>query len=201
MLTSLWSERARSAARRRNPHAGFTLIEVTVAMLILMIGMISLSAAIGFALKMSNRGNKVTNTKLLVVSILEQMETLRNTKQLTFKQIRNTGQPDDPDASRPFPGFPSTFSAVSTSPGPDGIFGTADDLVDAGADGLYGTQDDFTNQGLTRMGFSRKIVITSLSDSMKKVEVTLKYASSTGKLEETIGISYLNDDARSNFVP
>ena len=36
--------------------------------------------------------SSVTNTKLLAVSMLEQMETLRDTNNLTFGQIANVGQ-------------------------------------------------------------------------------------------------------------
>lgn len=190
---------AESAARRR--EAGFTLLEMSVALVVMLVGLMALSAAIGYALTVSNRGRNVTNTKLMVVSVLEQMETLRNTKQLTFGQISNAGQVDDTGAARPFSGFPTDYTAVSMNPGPDGIFGTNDDLTDAGADGVYGTPDDFTNRNLGRLGYSRKIVITPLSDNLKRIEVTLRYPGASGKAETMVGISYLNNDARSNFVP
>lgn len=203
MSASSLSERARphAAPGSRGPEAGFTLLEISVSMVVLMIGLMTLSAAIGYALSISNRGGKVTNTKLMIVSILEQMETLRNTKQLTFGQISNEGQVDNTGAERPFAGFPTTFAPVSTEPGPDGLFGTGDDLINAGPDGVYGTEDDFTDNSLARDGYSRKITITPLSDNLKRIEVTLTFAGSHGKVETMSGVGYLNNDARANFVP
>ena len=77
------------------------------------------------------------------------METLRNTGQLTFGQIRNQGQPtDDTGATRPFAGFPTGFQKLSINPGPDGIFGTDDDLISPGPNpnSVYGDGDDFLDR-------------------------------------------------------
>ncbi len=182
-------------------EAGFTLIEMVIAMLIMLIGLLALAATIAFALAVSNKGRSVTNTKLLVVSILEQMETLRNTKQLTYGQISNAGHVDDTGATDNFAGFPNDFRDVSINPGPDGIFGTSDDLIDAGPDHTYGTNDDFVNTALARPGYSRQIVITPLSDNLKKIQVTLKFPRQGGGTDSIVGISYLNNDAHSNFLP
>lgn len=184
-----------------NSQAGFTLIEMVVAMLIMMIGLLALAATISFALVVSNKGRSVTNTKLLVVSILEQMETLRNTKQLTYGQISNGGQVDDTGSTQSFAGFPTDFIEVSINPGPDGIFGTTDDLVDAGPDKTYGTADDFVNPSLARPGYTRQILITPLSDNLKKIQVTLRSPRPGGGVDSMVGISYLNNDAHSNFLP
>lgn len=183
---------------------GFTLLETIVAMLMMMVGMLGLASAISMSLMVSNRGRNVTNTKLLIVSVLEQMEMLRNTRQLTYGQISNTGDAGlaiVPQGGQNFGGFPNTFQPVSTNPGPDGIFGTADDLVDAGANGNYGDGDDFTNPSLARPGYTRQILITNLSGTLKRIQVTVRYPSASGQVEEQTGISYLNDDSRSNFRP
>jgi len=182
--------------------AGFTLLETIIAMLVLMIGMLGLASAISMSLMVSNRGRTVTNSKLLIVSALEQMEMLRNTGQLTYAQIANAGDPallNPPDGAMPFNGFPNTFLRVSANPGPDGIAGTNDDLLDAGPDRVYGTLDDFTNPALARAGYERQILITNLSATLKRIEVTLRYPGSTGQVETLQGVSYLNDDDNSNF--
>lgn len=188
-----------SAAARS--EAGFTLIEMTVALVVLLIGLLGMASAIGYGLMASNRGRNVTNTKLLVVSILEQMETLRNTRELTFGQISNAGAVDNSGSTRTFNGFPTDFQPVSINPGPDGIFGTTDDLVDPGADGNYGTGDDAVNQTLARPGYTRRVRITSLSADLKKIEVTLRYPGGRGEEQEMIAVSYLNNDARNNYRP
>src|ERR1041385_3017151 len=105
---------------------------MAVATLILTVGLLALAGSIGYAIAVSNKGRNLTNTKLVAVSMLEQMETLRNTGRLTFGQIANTGSPDldNTGATRNFTGFPTGFQPVSINPGPDGIFGTSDDLID-----------------------------------------------------------------------
>lgn len=189
-----------AAAASRHSESGFSMLEMTVAMLILLIGLLGLEAVIGSALLATNAGRNVTNTKLLVVSVLEQMETLRNTRQLTYGQIANQGEVDNVGAARPFGGFSTGFQPVSINPGPDGMHGTGDDLVAAGADGYYGTTDDTTDPALARPGITRQIVITPLSANLKQVSVTLRYPTDNGRIRTQLGISYLNNDARSNFL-
>ena len=198
--------RAKPATQRRT-DAGFTLLETTVAMLVLMIGLLGLASALAFSLKVTNSGRNVTNSKLLIVSVLEQMETLRNTRQLNFCQFNNAGSADLANCPAipgmpPFSGFASGFQPVTTNPGPDGIFGTGDDLLDAGRDNVYGTADDFTNPALGIPGFTRQILITNLSPTLKRIEVTLQSSGGgPGGLSNIVGVSYLNDNAHSNFTP
>lgn len=175
------------------------MLETVVAMMVLSVALLGVASTIGYALMVSNSGRGVTNTKLLVVSVLEQMETLRNNGQLTFGQIANTGNVDNSGGGT-FAGFPTGFNDVSTNPGPDGIFGTSDDLIDAGADGVYGTGDDFTNTNLIRVGYSREIVITNLSNQLKRIQVTLRYSANGGVRKELVGVSYLNDNTHSNYL-
>jgi prepilin-type N-terminal cleavage/methylation domain-containing protein len=201
MQTNMSNDNPGMARASGHSQAGFTLIEMVVAMLVMTIGLLAVAATIAFALSVSNKGRSVTNTKLLVVSILEQMETLRNTKQLTYGQISTAGQVDNVGATQSFAGFPDDFREVSINPGPDGIFGTTDDLLDAGPDQDYGTDDDFVNPSLARPGYTRQIVITALSPNLKKIQVTLKSPRQGGGFDSMVGISYLNNDAHSNFLP
>ncbi|HEV7396184.1 MAG TPA: prepilin-type N-terminal cleavage/methylation domain-containing protein [Pyrinomonadaceae bacterium] len=176
---------------------GFTLFEMVVAMLVLSIGLLGVASAISYALMASNRGRGVTNAKMLVVSALEQMETLRNTGQLNFQEISNSQV-----SGSTFRGFPSDFRDVSTVPGPDGVFGTADDLSTApGPDGNYGTTDDVRDMTRARPGVYRQILVTDLNPLLKKITVTLRYGPNGNEVKELVGISYLNDDAHSNYIP
>jgi hypothetical protein len=172
---------------------------MVIAMLVLTVGLIGLAGSIGFAMTVSNKGRNITNTKLLVVSILEQMETLRNTQELTFGQIANAGEVDNTGASRDFNGFPAGPQPISVNPGPDGIFGTSDDLIHPGLDNTYGTGDDFTDTALAVANYSRQISITSLSSNLKRIEVTIRYPDAGGQMRELKAVSYLNNDARANF--
>lgn len=202
MPTAISSSQISPAEKRsRKSDGGFSLLEVAVALVILTVGMLAVASAIGYALMASNNGRGVTNTKLLVVSVLEQMETLRDTQELTFGQIANTGQVYNTGTTRTFAGFPTGFMPVSTNPGPDGIFGTADDLTDAGPDGIYGNADDFTNAALARPGVTRQVVISSLSRNLKRIQVTINYSANGGDTKQLVGVSYLNDDWNGNYVP
>ncbi len=192
-------------SRRRNNTAvnkserGFSLLEMVVAMGILSAGLLVVASTIGYALLVSNGGRGITNTKLLIVSVLEQMETLRNTETLQFGQIANVGQVDNSGATRQFAGFPTDFVPVATNPGPDGIFGT---IEDAGPDGLFGTSDDVVDAGPgeVRQGVTRQILITPLSPNLKRIQVTLRYSPKGGDVKEIVGVSYLNDNSRSNYI-
>lgn len=152
-------------------------------MVILTVGLLGVASAISYALTTSNSGRGLTNAKLLVVSALEQMETLRNSGELNFDEISNSQV-----SGSSFTGFPATFMAVSTVPGPDFVFGTADD-------------PGLTDSTQAYPGVTRQILITSLSPTMKKIQVTLQYAPGGGASRQLVCVSYLNDDAHGNFVP
>jgi prepilin-type N-terminal cleavage/methylation domain-containing protein len=93
--------------RSHRLEGGFSLLEMVVAMMILSVGLLGVASAIGYALMASNSGRGITNAKMLVVSALEQMETLRNTGQLNFDEISNSQV-----SGSSFTGFPNTFIAV-----------------------------------------------------------------------------------------
>jgi prepilin-type N-terminal cleavage/methylation domain-containing protein len=202
MLARSRNRRSHSIGKtNRSPESGFSLLEMLVAILIMTTALLGMASAISYALMASNRGRGVTNAKMLVVSILEQMETLRDTRALTFDEISNSQV-----TGSSFTGFPyssTTFLPVSTIPGPDGVFGTADDLIDAGPDGVYGTTDDFTNPNRARPGVQRQILITAFPTNpfIKKITVTLRYSVGNGKTVNLVGISYLNDDAHGTYIP
>ena len=187
--------------QKRTTDRGFSLLEMVVAMGILTVGLLGVAASIGYALMVTNGARNVTNSKLLIVSVLEQMETLRDTGELSFGQIANVGQVVNTGGVRDFTGFEATFQPVSMTPGPDGIFGTADDLIDPGSDGIYGTADDVTKPTLARPGVTRQILITQLGPQLKRIQVTLRYAPRGGDQKELVGVSYLNDDSHGNYIP
>jgi hypothetical protein len=135
----------------------------------------------------------LTSAKLSIIASIEEVESLRNTRRLEYKQIENVGEVDNTDAPNVFNGFSTGFKQISISPGTD------DDLSTApGVDGKWGTSDDVINSSLARDGYSRQIAITNLpgGDSIKKVEVTFRYPASNGAIGEIRGVSYLNDEFR-----
>lgn len=201
MQVLMLNNKSRRGPLRKQIHSesGVTILEMVVAMLILTVGLLGLAASIGYAVTVSNKGRNVTNTKLLVVSLLEQMETLRNTEQLTFGQIANAGAVDNTGALKQFPGFPVDFRPLSINPGPDGIFGTTDDLISPGPNNIYGDYDDKVEPSWEMVGYQRKITITNLSANLKRIEVTVSYPDAGGLVHNLVAVSYLNNDTRSNF--
>jgi prepilin-type N-terminal cleavage/methylation domain-containing protein len=188
--TNMSNSLSRSSERSRQSAAGFSLLEMVIAMFILTIGLLAVAQAISYSLMASNRGRGVTNAKMLIVSMLEQIETLRDTGQLHFNEISNSQV-----LGSTFTGFPDTFQPVSTVPGADGVFGTADDLIDP-ATGQ-------TNPALARPGVTRKVIITTLPDNdyLKKIEVTLRYSPNGGEMKELVCYGYLNDNEHGNYIP
>jgi len=180
-------------------EAGFTLVEAVVAILLLTIGLIGTAAAITYALEFGSISRNVSSGKAFVVASIEEVETLRNARRLKFRQFGNVGNVNNTGATNPFNGFSVGFKEVSTEPGRDGVNGTDDDLIHKGADNVWGTADDFVNESFIRSGFERQIEITNLSDSLKRVEIRIRYMGRAGKIGEIGGVSYLNDEARMTY--
>jgi prepilin-type N-terminal cleavage/methylation domain-containing protein len=185
----VWTSSSNSPGGARGAHggeSGFTLLEMVMAMVIMMIGLLSLAQVLGYALSVSNRGRGVTNAKLLVISMLEQVENLRNTGQLTYGQLANPDDVDNNGGTFDFGGFQTGFHAVPIEPGPDGI---------------YGTSDDPTADSQVYQGFERQVEISPLGEgnNLKKIVVTLRYKQG-GATQTMTGTSYLNNDTRSNVL-
>ena len=175
---------SRAISRRRSQgEAGFSLVEMVVATFILTVGLLGLASAIGYSLMASNSGRGLTNAKLLVVSALEQMETLRNSGQLNFAEISNVHV-----LGSSFSNFPTTFLPVSKVPGPDFVYGTMDD-------------PGRTDPNFAVIGVTRQILIEELSPTLKRIQVTLEYSPSGGTKQQLVCSSFLNDDSHGNYVP
>jgi type II secretory pathway pseudopilin PulG len=196
MLMSNNPKQKKNSNSTNRDEKGFSLIEAVVAILIITIGLIGTAAAITYALEFSAISRNVSNAKLVIVSTIEEIESLRNTRRLDFKQIANAGAVDNNGTPNSFNGFSSGYKEVSLNPGPDGVNGTDDDLRNWGADETYGTADDFDDPALVRSGYVREITITNMNTTLKKVEIKVRYFGTGGKIGEIRGVSYINDEAR-----
>lgn len=171
----------RNSPRVSRDESGFTLVEAVFAIFVLTIGLVGTAAAITYALQYGAISRNVTKAKLMVVASFEEIETLRNSRRLDYKQIANVGGVDNQDVSNPFDGFSTGFREIAGNPG---------------ADGVYGTADDIANTSPSSKSFSRQITITSISSSIKRVEVKVRYPGNGETIGEITGVSYLNDEAR-----
>lgn len=187
-----------TATKVGNGEAGFTMIEAVVAIFILTTAMIGTAAAITFALEFGAISKNVSNAKLVIVSSIEEIESLRNSRRLDYKQIANAGSVDNTDVDNPFTGYVTGFQPVSLSPGEDGVNGTADDLIGPGPDSVFGTGDDAADSDLERIGYTRQIEITTLSGQtdIKRIKITVRYFGAADKVGEISGVAYLNNEAR-----
>ena len=144
----------------RRDESGFTLVEAVIAIFILTIGLVGTAAAITYALQYGAISRNVTKAKLMVVASFEEVESLRNSRRLDYKQIANVGGVDNEGVSNPFNGFSTDFREIPGNPGTDGVYGTEDDIADTSP---------------SRKGFSRQITISNISSSIKKIEVKVRY--------------------------
>lgn len=192
----MWNKKTQKLKAAAPSEAGFTLIEAVVAILVLTIGLMGTAAAITYALEYGSISRNVSNAKAIIITSIEEIETLRNARRLKFQQIANAGNVDNTGVTEPFNGFSTGLQEISLDPGADGVNGTDDDLIGKGLDGVFGTPDDAVDPTLVRAGYRRQIVITNLSDSLKRVEITVQYLGRAGTQGEIRGVCYLNDEAR-----
>lgn len=174
------TEQIQNSGLRRG-ESGFTLVEAVIAIFILTIGLVGTAAAITYALQYGAISRNVTKAKLMVVASFEEIESLRNSRRLDYKQIANAGSVDNTGTSNPFAGFSTGFRQIPGNPGTDGVYGTADDIADTSP---------------SRRGFTRQITITDISSNIKKVEVKVRYPGNGETIGEITGVCYLNDEAR-----
>ncbi len=160
--------------RARSSAGGFSLIETMVGLSIMTVGM--LGAAAVFTQGMQ----KVTGSPADLVATqkaaeaIESVMSARDTRTLTWDQIRNVHGASGADGGVFLDGpRPMRLS------GGDGILGTADDAAQPiesqalpGPDQLVGTGDDQTQ---TLDSYSREIKIRDVEVGLRSVEVTITY--------------------------
>jgi len=107
---------------RRRGEQGFSLLEVMFSMVILTVGLVSLAGVMGIAMASTQNSQEQAISKRLANEALESILTARETANITFAQIANTG------SGGIFLSGPQPIDLAGT----DGIVGTADDAA-AGA--------------------------------------------------------------------
>lgn len=162
-------------------EAGFSYIDVMIAVTILMVGVMAMLAAITSGMVMTTTSQQQLAAKQYALSTVEAIFSARDLETLGFDAVGNAG-----DTTIPGGVFLSGDRPFYSTAGPDGIIGTADDQ--AGSDGVVGTSDDA--QAVD--GFSRQIVITNVPDpdrpaaaiSLRQIDVTVSYKFGRGQNTE-----------------
>ena len=159
---------------------GFSLVEVMISMVILVIGLVSMLGVFGIAMAATQTSQENSTAKQLANEAIETLLTARETANITWDQIQNTGAGGI---------FLSGFLPVDC-PGVDGIIGTADDaacgpqiMEQPGPTGVYaGTCPPDVCTPMTN--FTRSILISPVFPpgggavpiaSLRAVTITIQY--------------------------
>jgi len=99
-------------------QSGFTLVEVMIAIVVMSIGLLSVVASIATALQTTQSAQEDLIARQKAMEALESIYTARNSQQVAFAAINNTGS-----GGIFLPGAQPLLCA-----GPDGLVGTGDDV-------------------------------------------------------------------------
>ena len=152
--------------------AGFSYIDVMIAMAILMVGVMALVGAITNGINLTTRSALALSAKQVSSSTVESIFTSRDLDTFQWPAIGNVG-----DSLVPLGVFLAGRQLIYPSAGFDGIIGTADDIK--GPDGILGNSDD----GVPAVGMEREIRVTGLVDpdrptapiTMRQIDVIIYY--------------------------
>jgi len=188
---------------------GFSLLEVVISMAILTVGMVSLLGVFGLAMASTQTSQQDMIAKQLANEAYESIVTARNTSQITWDDIQNTGSTSCPisgasscgifaNPATPQPMYQATTPSTSTTACLPyvGILGTTCDvgqpeqtLQDPGPDGVFQTADD-TFIPLT--GYQRSIQISTVDDAsgnpiatVRSITITVQYTTAQAQTPKT----------------
>lgn len=162
----------KSVGMRRPSQAGFTLIEMMIATVVLSIGVLGLAATLADGLAYMDMSKYDYIAQQKASEAVESIFSARDMGEATWASICNVGS-----------GTGCIFLTGAKQlcdPGPDGIVGTADDncagLPDAillpGPDGKF---SDAVRVPLSN--FTRTITITSINANLAQIQVVVTYSS------------------------
>jgi type II secretory pathway pseudopilin PulG len=171
-----------SVQPQRNPEAGFSLIEVLTAMVLLMVGLLSLARVFYFGMAIVGTSSAQLIAREKAREAIESVHTARDTRVITWAQIRNTAAPNCAAWPTTTANGGGTFlngQQNLLAPGPDGLVYTADDVgteKTPGPDNILGTADD-----IPLVGFTREMAICDVTGnpSLRQIVVTIRYNGST----------------------
>jgi prepilin-type N-terminal cleavage/methylation domain-containing protein len=170
-----------SLQRIRGTQKGFSLIEVMISIALLTIGLLSLLGIFGVAMAATQTSQENNTAKLLADEAMEGILTARETANISWAQINNTGS-----GGIFLPGFQPIDCA-----GIDGIIGTADDaacgpktLELPGPNGIFANNCPAVGPDtcLPLTNFQRQILISPVivgggppSTTLRQVTITIQY--------------------------
>jgi prepilin-type N-terminal cleavage/methylation domain-containing protein len=171
-----------AATMVRPEERGFTLLEVLVAIMVMVVGLLSLAYGIGLGMEGVQMSTMDTIAREKAREAMEDVFTARDTSTIAFSQICNIpttgGNPNNclfvngltPMYTADTLGLVNTTAAAA--------LGNIETYQTPGPDGILGTADDPPPYNLT--SFQRSIQVTTLSSSdgytiLAQVTVTIQY--------------------------
>ena len=174
---------------RNKRQSGFTLLEAMIAIVILSVGILSLAAVYAQGIQVANMTQLDYIAEKKAEQAVETIFAARDSKLLPWASIQNVGGAN----GGVFMNGPRPLLA----PGPDGLYGTADDdptqpevvILSAGPDGILGTSDDVV---MPLTGMTRTITITNVPGEagLRQISVTISYHTGSLQKQYTL-VSYI----------
>ena len=169
---------------------GFSFIELIVAMSILVVGLLGLAQVFYFGMAIVGTSSAQLIAREKAREAIESVHTARDTRVITWAQIRNAADPGNcagptmqGNGGGTFVNGPNNLLAA----GPDGLVATADDTGQEktpGPDNTLGTADD-----IPIVGFTREIDICDIvgNPNLRQITVMIRYpgSSAVGSLRRT----------------
>ncbi|HYL85297.1 MAG TPA: type II secretion system protein [Candidatus Angelobacter sp.] len=178
--------------RNRKTEAGFTLLEAIVAIAILSFGILSLAAVYAQGIQVANMTQLDYIAEKKAEEAVETIFAARDSKVLAWPNVRNvTGAGGANDGV--FLVGPQPLLAA----GPDGLYGTADDLanqpdsviIGPGPDKILGTADDVV-MPLSNMTRTIAIIDVPGESGLRQITITMNYTAGRLRRQYTL-ISYI----------
>lgn len=171
---------------------GFSLVESLIAVTILAVGLLTMAAAFATGMRQMTGSNFDFIAREKAAEAIESVFTARDTKTVTWAEIRNVEGESGTDGGVFLDGAQSL-----TQMGLDGLVNTEDDgeilesVPQPGPDGLLGTGDDTP---LTLSNFTREIEIRDLGPTLRQMRVIVRYIVG-GDEREYIIVTYISSYA------
>lgn len=164
-------------ARLRDATQGFTLIEVLVAMVVLMVGLLSLVGVLAVGVRRVGVSSNQLIAREKAREAVESVHAARDTGRVVWNNIQNVAAG----------GIFLAGEQDLREAGVDGIVNTSDDLAQAiqtlrkpGGNGILGDADD---EVIPLVDFKRQVTITPVvnpvtsvvNDNLRQIVVTVRY--------------------------
>lgn len=188
--------------KTKENERGFSYIDVMIALVILMVGILASTAALTANLVRSYETEKQVIAKQIALSSIESVFSARDIARPGavegWQSIGNVGS--NPVGGVPKGIFLTGFCPIREDLGWDGVAGTADDACPAGSACQVSGRPDNTSQVLR--GFEREIVISDLQDSerpspphaiaRRRIDVTVRYNINQLQRQQTVSTIIAN---------